>query len=182
MAVDLLVFSTGWRLINGMLTEAYGYTPFMLGIMTAVNGGSMAVFQIILGKYVDRVGYVRYLAISQILSCFLIGLLILNQSFPVAVISNFIMGIAAALWGPAEQAWISNNVESGERAKGIGGYSTFRGIVALPGPFLGGILYENYGYYLPLLINLIGAAIDVGLLIFLVKDKVKPNPPSQVLR
>jgi MFS family permease len=181
MAVDLLVFSTGWRLINGMLTEAYGYTPFMLGIMTSVNGASMAVFQIILGKYVDKVGYVRYLAISQILSCFLIGLLLLNQSFPVAIISNFIMGLAAALWGPAEQAWISINVESGERAKGIGGYSTFRGIVALPGPFIGGILYDNFGYYLPLLINLVGAAIDVGLLLFLVKDRVKPNPPSQVL-
>jgi MFS family permease len=174
MAVDLLSFSIGWRLINGLLTEAHGYTPFMLGIMTAVNAGSMAVFQIILGKYVDRVGYVRYLAISQLLSCILIGILLINQSFLAALLANFIMGVAAALWGPAEQAWISSNVKTDERAKGIGGYSTFRGIIALPGPFIGGILYDNFGYYLPMLVNLIGAAIDIALLVFLVKDRAKP--------
>jgi MFS family permease len=146
----------------------------MLGIMTAVNAGSMAIFQIILGRYVDRVGYVRYLAISQLLSCILIGILIINQSFLAALAANLIMGIAAALWGPAEQAWISSNVNTDERAKGIGGYSTFRGIIALPGPFIGGILYDKFGYYLPLLVNLIGAAFDIVLLIFIVKDGAKP--------
>lgn len=175
MAVDLLVFSTGWRLINGMLTESYGYTPFMLGLMTAVNGGSMALFQIILGRYVDRVGYVRYLALSQTLSCILIAMLLLNQSFPVVLLASFIMGVAAAFWGPAEQAWISWNVNSEERAKGIGGYSTFRGIIALPGPLIGGILYDNFGYQVPLMVNLVGAMIDIILIVLLVKDKAKPD-------
>ena len=175
MSVDLFAFSVGWRLINGLLTEAFGFTPGMLGLVTAVNAGTMAVFQIVLGRHVDRVGYVKYLAISQVLSCILIAALLLNQSFSVAMAANVLMGLAAAFWSPAEQAWISQNVDPEERAKSIGGYATFRGLVALPGPLVGGILYDSYGYHMPMLVNLVLAAIDVGLIVFLVRDRVRPE-------
>ena len=83
------------------------------------------------------------------------------------------MGIGAALWMPAEQAWIAKNVDPDERAKSIGGYSTFRGLVALPGPFIGGLIYDRFGYQGPLAVNLIIAIIDIGLLWFLVKDNAR---------
>lgn len=175
MSVDLFAFSVGWRLINGLLTEAFSFTPGMLGLMTAVNAGTMAVFQVILGRHVDRVGYVKYLAISQTLSCVLLASLLLNQSFPVAMAANLLMGFSAAFWAPAEQAWISQNVDPEERAKSIGGYATFRGLVALPGPLIGGILYDAYGYYMPVLVNLVLAVIDVGLIVYLVRDRVRPE-------
>ena len=175
MSVDLFAFSVGWRLINGLLTEAFSFTPGMLGLMTAVNAGTMAVFQVILGRHVDRVGYVKYLAISQTLSCVLLASLLLNQSFPVAMAANLLMGFSAAFWAPAEQAWISQNVDPEERAKSIGGYATFRGLVALPGPLIGGILYDAYGYYMPVLVNLALAVIDVGLIVYLVRDRVRPE-------
>jgi len=175
MSVDLFAFSVGWRLINGLLTEAFGFTSGMLGVVTAVNAGTMAVFQVVLGRHVDRVGYVKYLAMSQVLSCILIAALLLNQSFSVAMAANVLMGLAAAFWSPAEQAWISQNVDPEERAKSIGGYATFRGMVALPGPLVGGILYDSYGYHMPMLVNLVLAAIDVGLIVFLVRDHVRPE-------
>ncbi len=175
MSVDLFAFSVGWRLINGLLTEAFSFTPGMLGLMTAVNAGTMALFQVVLGRYVDRVGYVKYLAISQTLSCILLASLLLNQSFPVVMASNVLMGFSAAFWSPAEQAWISQNVDPEEKAKSIGGYATFRGLVALPGPLIGGILYDAYGYHMPMLVNLVLAAIDVGLIVFLVRDRVRPE-------
>ncbi len=175
MSVDLFAFSVGWRLINGLLTEAFSFTPGMLGLMTAVNAGTMALFQVVLGRHVDRVGYVKYLAISQAMSCILLALLLVNQSFPVAMAANVLMGLAAAFWVPAEQAWISQNVDPEERAKSIGGYATFRGLVALPGPLIGGILYDAYGYYMPMLVNLVLAAVDVGLIVFLVRDRVRPR-------
>jgi len=175
MSVDLFAFSVGWRLINGLLTEAFSFTPGMLGLMTAVNAGTMALFQVVLGRYVDRVGYVKYLAISQALSCILLASLLINQSFPVAMAANVLMGFSAAFWAPAEQAWIAQNVDPVERAKSIGGYATFRGLVALPGPLIGGILYDEYGYHMPMLVNLVLAAIDVGLIVFLVRDRVRPE-------
>lgn len=175
MSVDLFAFSVGWRLINGLLTEAFSFTPVMLGLMTAVNAGTMALFQVVLGRHVDRVGYVKYLAISQTLSCVLLAALLLNQSFLVAMAANLLMGFSAAFWVPAEQAWISQNVDPEERAKSIGGYATFRGLMALPGPLIGGILYDSYGYYMPVLVNLVLAVIDVGLIVFLVRDRFRPE-------
>lgn len=175
MSVDLFAFSVGWRLINGMLTEAFGVTPYQLGLFAAVNAATMVVFQVILGRHVDRFGYVKFLVISQILSCILLGILLINQSFMFIFAANLIMGFSAAFWGPAEQAWIANNVNPDEMAKSMGGYSTFRGLIALPGPVIGGYLFDLFGYYVPVMINLVIAIIDVGLLVFLVKDHVRPE-------
>jgi MFS family permease len=175
MSVDLFAFSVGWRLINGMLTDAFGVTPYQLGLFATVNAATMAVFQVILGRHVDRFGYVKFLVISQILSCIILGMLLVNQSFMFIFAANLIMGFSAAFWGPAEQAWIANNVNPDEMAKSMGGYSTFRGLIALPGPFIGGYLFDLFGYHIPVMVNLVIAIIDVGLLVFLVKDHVRPE-------
>jgi MFS family permease len=175
MSVDLFAFSLGWRLINGMLVKSYGYNPYMLGILSSLSFGVQAVFQVFLGQYVDRVGYVKYLAVSQSLSCCLIALMLWNQSFAAAVAANIIMGVSAALWGPAEQAWIARNTDPEKRGKSIGGYNTFRGLVALPAPLIGGIIYDGFGFHLPLMLNLVLGAVDVGLLVFFVKENVMPG-------
>ena len=172
MSVDLFAFSVGWRLINGLLTEA-GFTASMIGIIYAFQTGTMAVGQIVLGKQVDRFGYKNLLTLSQIISCVVLAALILRPIYPVAIASNILMGIGAAFWAPAEQAWIAKNVDPTERAKSIGGYSTFRGLVALPGPYIGGLLYDRYGYTAPLLVNLGLAIFDVLLLWFLIKDNAR---------
>jgi DHA1 family tetracycline resistance protein-like MFS transporter len=173
MSLDLFAFSTGWRLINGLLTEAHDFTPSMLGVIYAFQTGTMALGQIVLGRRVDTYGYRKYLTLSQIISSILLAAMIINPTYLVAIISNILMGIGAALWGPAEQAWVANNVDPTERAKSIGGYSTFRGLVALPGPFLGGLIYDRYGYQAPLIVNLILAIVDIFLLWFLIKDDAR---------
>ena len=173
MSVDLFAFSVGWRLINGLLTEAYGFTTSMLGIMYAFQTGTMALGQILIGREVDRYGYRTFLTISQILSSIILTAMILKPSYIVAIAANILMGIGAALWAPAEQAWVAKNVDPAERAKSIGGYSTFRGLIALPGPFIGGLIYDRYGYIAPMAVNLVLAVVDVLLLWFLIKDNAR---------
>jgi len=173
MSVDLFAFSTGWRLINGMLSEAYGFTTSMLGILYAFQTGAMALFQIVLSRHVDRFGYRKFLTLSQMLSSTLLAAIILKPNFYVLIAANILMGIGAALWGPAEQAWVAKNVDPAERAKAIGGYSTFRGLVALPGPFIGGLIYDRFGYTAPLLVNLVLAMVDTVLLWVLIKDNAR---------
>ena len=173
MSVDLFAFSTGWRLINGMLSEAYGFTTGQLGIMYAFQTGTMALFQVILGRKVDRFGYRKFLTLSQMLSSTLLAAIIIKPTYIVLIAANILMGLGAALWGPAEQAWVAKNVDPAERAKSIGGYSTFRGLVALPGPFIGGLIYDRFGYSAPLMVNLILAVVDTVLLWVLIKDNAR---------
>ena len=173
MSVDLFAFNTGWRLINGMLTEAYGFTPGMLGVMLAVQTGTMALFQIILGRHVDKHGYRKYLTLSQMISSVLLGAIIIKPTYTMLIAANIFMGLGAALWAPAEQAWIAKNVDPAERAKNIGGFSTFRGLVALPGPFIGGLIYDRFGYSGPMMVNLVLAVVDTVLLWVLIKDNAR---------
>ncbi len=178
MSVDLFAFSLGWRLISGMLTESYGYTPSTLSLLFAVNTATISVFTIVLGRYVDRVGYVKYLAISQCLSCIFLAMVLMDKSFRMVFAANVVMGFSAAFWIPAEQAWIASNARPSERAKIISGYSTFRGLAALPAPFIGGLLYDLYGFDVPIMINLALVIVDIALLLVLVKDKALPENPE----
>jgi MFS family permease len=173
MSVDLFAFSIGWRLINGLLAESYGFTPSMLGIMSGFQTGTMALGQVLLREHVDKFGYRKLLSLSQVISCIILVAFIIRPSYPVTIVANILMGIAAAMWMPAEQAWVAKNVDPVERAKSIGGYSTFRGLVALPGPFIGGLLYDRFGYQQPILVNLLFAVIDIFLLWFLIRDNAR---------
>jgi MFS family permease len=175
LSVDLFAFSLGLRLLNGMLTKGYGYTPAMLGLMSAANIGTMAVAQILLGGIVDRIGYVKFLIISQLIGCGALAIMIISKSFLAIVATQLALGVSAAFWVPAQQAWIAVNVDPEKRAQAIGGLSSFRGLIAFPAPFIGGFLFDTYGFDLPILINLGIAMIDVVLIYMLVKERVRPD-------
>jgi hypothetical protein len=82
------------------------------------------------------------------------------------------LGAAAALWVPAEQAWIASNVEPEKRGQRMSSYSTFRGLLAFPAPMIGGALFDAFGFSVPILLNLVGAILDTTLIVALVRDRV----------
>jgi MFS family permease len=170
MTTDLVAFSTGYFILYGMLTKEYNYTPSMLGILSTVTTGSMVLFQVPVGRYADRVGFAKYLAISQTLACVTIVMILLSKQYEVLILAHALLGISASFWSPAEQAWIAKNVDPNERAQAIGSYSTFRGLLSLPAPFIGGYLFDAYGLNLPMFINLFIALIDIVLILTLIKD------------
>ena len=43
-------------------------------------------------------------------------------------------------------------------------------MIAFPAPFLGGLLYEQFGFQAPLLANLVGVLIAMVLIILTVQD------------
>ena len=104
MSVDLFAFNLGYRLLNGILARGYGYTPAMLGLMSAATIGTTAIAQIPLGRLVDKVGYVKFLIISQLIACGVLAIFIVSKSFPAVVAAQIALGVSAAFWDPAEQA------------------------------------------------------------------------------
>jgi len=172
MTVDAFAFGLGHRLLYGMLTRSYGYTPYMLSLLSAAVTASWAISQMPLGRALDRFGSRAFLAASQLISCGLLGLLLASKRFLLVLFTQALMGIAAAMWVPAEQAWIARNVDPRERARAIASYSTFRGLLALPAPFIGGALFDAFGFNIPILINLVGAFLDVLLIAAVIRDEV----------
>jgi len=170
-AFDLLAFSMGLRLLSGMLNSAYGYTPWMIGLYTAAMTLTQAVAQVPLGRLADRFGYGRFMAVSQFTACIMLGMMIVSKDFAVVFSANLIMGLANAFWAPAEQAWIAAHVDPNRRAQALGSFSTFRGLIGLPAPIIGGILFDAYGFDVPIAMNLVLAFISGVMLVLWVKDR-----------
>jgi MFS family permease len=174
MSLDLFAFNMGHRLLNGMLSSGYGFTPDMLGITVSAMTGAMALSQILLGRLADRLGYVRFLFLSQVMAVVSLGLVIFSKDFYSVIAAQVIMGVAGGLWSPAEQAWIASNVDKERRGQEISSYGTFRGLIAFPAPFIGGLLFDRFGFNAPIAINLVLALVDAVLILVLVKDRVRP--------
>jgi predicted MFS family arabinose efflux permease len=58
----------------------------------------------------------------------------------------------------------------------MGRYAAFRGVIGFPAPFLGGLLYEQFGFQAPLLANLAGVLIALVLIIATVRDPQREDP------
>ncbi len=170
MTVDLFAFGMGYHLLYGMLAKEYGYTLSMLGIIATIMTGSMALFQVPVGRYADRVGYAKYLAISQAIACGVIGMILLSKRYEVVILAQALLGFSASFWVPAEQAWIAKNVDPEERARAIGSYAAFRGLLSFPAPFIGGLLFDAYGFNVPMALNLVMALVDIILILGLIKE------------
>lgn len=171
MTVDLFAFGMGHRLLFGMLTRSYGYTPYMLSLLATAFLGVLAIAQIPLGRVVDRVGYKWFLIASELVSCGVFVGLLVSRRLGAVLLMQAVMGISAALWVPAEQAWIARNVSPEGRGRAIASYATFRGLLAFPAPFIGGTLYDAFGFNVPILLNLIGAFAAAILIASLVRGR-----------
>ena len=55
-----------------------------------------ALVQIPLGRLADRVGYVKFLMIAQLVACGVIATFIVSKSFPVVIVAQIALGISAA--------------------------------------------------------------------------------------
>ena len=154
-----------------MLNSGYGYTPWMIALYTTAMTLTQAGAQIPLGRLADRFGYGRFMAISQFLASIALATMIWSKDLVIIVAANLLFGLANAFWIPAEQAWIADNVDPKRRAQSLGSFSTFRGLIGLPAPIIGGILFDAYGFDVPVLMNLIIAFIDGVVILAWVKDR-----------
>jgi hypothetical protein len=52
----------------------------------------------------------------------------------------------------------------------MGRLAVFRGLIGFPAPYIGGLLYDHYGFQAPVLANLVGVFIVTGVLVFAIKE------------
>jgi len=153
----------------GMLTETYHFTLFQLGILEAVFCAVTSLAQIPLGWLVDRYGRKTFLIISELARIIpLIGYTFSTAFFEFLVFHGM-MGIAAAAWIPAFQAYISDAVPEAERARRIGDLNALVGLISFPAPLIGGILFDVWGFDAPMLMSLI--IVVVTLLVLTITEK-----------
>ncbi len=159
IAVDTFSWSTGSILLYGFISETYGFTETQLGILSSAFSTSWAISQIPAGKFIDRFGAKKSLIISEALGILAVLMWMLSKDFNTYLISHIIFGITPPLWVPALNTYIAGKVGRKDLGKAMGGISAFRGLISFPAPYIGGMLFDNYGIQAPLIINALGAFI-----------------------
>ena len=138
-------------------------------------GITMALFPA--GLMTDKLGGRITILIHVILSSFSWSLYTISQNFQIAIITMFIFGSVAALDMPARRAIMMEfSTEESGNATIIGTLDSITGMSGIIAPFIGGIIWNTFGYYMPFIIgSLINLCASIPLLSLARRKRVKRN-------
>jgi MFS family permease len=170
MAMDTFAWGMGSALLYGMLTETYGFTTLQLGIMSSAQSIAWAFSQLPIGKLIDRHGCKPLIVLSESMGIPIVAGWLFSTSFPAFAVLHAFFGLMAATWIPAQTALLANSVPEHQRGEAMGRLAVFRGLLGFPAPFIGGMLYDHFGFRAPMLANLVGVFVCIALLILTVKE------------
>ncbi len=173
VAGDAFFWGIGWGILYGMLTQALQFRVEQLGIMSSVMSLSWAVFQMPIGRYVDKHGTRGMLILSEAVGVPLMLIWLTQSRFELFAAGQILFGLTAATWGPVVSTYLTRVVSREERAEAFGRLNMFRGLVAFPAPAMGGLLFAWGGMALPVFANLVGIIIVMLILALFV-----PEPPD----
>jgi MFS family permease len=171
-----VTFSMVGNLFPLYLNNIIGFTKTQLGVLGAISSVASMAFMMPGGwlsdKFGERVGIVLG-------NMFMIGaiLIMLNvQSFGLFTVAWILLGIGQALAGPAQSALISRAVPQKLRGTAFGFFSTSLGVISLPAPYIGVMLWETFGPRVPFYIPLI--AMTLMLPVIWIKFRIPKAEPE----
>ena len=170
LAVDSFVWGLGWTILYGMLTDAFGFTTFQIGLLSSIVSISWTLSQMPIGWVIDRFGSKPLMILSELMGIPLVLGWMLSSTFLAFAFLQIGFGVMAATWVPAQRALIANSVVEEERGEALGRLAAFQGLIGFPAAFIGGLLYDHFGYQAPLLANLVGAGISALVVTLVVKE------------
>jgi DHA1 family multidrug resistance protein-like MFS transporter len=170
MAVDSFAWGLGFSLLLGMLTQTYGFTTFQLGIMSSLMALAWTLSQWPVGRLIDHFGSKPIMLLSQVSSLPLMLSLMLVSSFAAFAGIYALLGVTAATWVPAQRAILASSTAEREHGEALGRLAAFQGLVGFPAPFIGGLLYDAFGFQAPILAGIGGIVVTTVMLAALVKE------------
>ncbi len=172
-AIDALSVGLGPGILYGLLRSKFGFSISQLGILSTISAISMVLTQLFISRRIANFGIKKLLIIANVGYLIYVGGAALSNNFYIFLLLEVGMGIAPAFWVPAHKTLLANSVTKKERAEAMGRVTLYRGLFGFPAPFIGGLLYEQFGYQVPLLGSFILGIVGTFYIYFYihVKDK-----------
>ena len=133
---------------SGFAVEVYSATTGEAGFVSSIFSIGALVGRLLLGPYMERIGYKKMLISSIIMftliSCFYF--IHLNMVFLLA--TRFLHGAMLGLTMMTVNAMVAHIIPAGRKGEGIGYYSMFTIFATALGPFLGILLIHSISFEL----------------------------------
>jgi DHA1 family multidrug resistance protein-like MFS transporter len=171
MVADAFAWSLGYSILYGMLARSFGFSTYKLGLLSATVSVAWGVTQIPFGKLVDRYGRKMFLLVSEGFGIASVFGWLLSTDFVHFVFFHISFGISIASWVPTVPAFLADNVPQKRLGEAMGRLLAFTGVLAFPAPFIGGWLYDLWGFSAPLFSNLLGSCAAFVLFLVLVRER-----------
>jgi len=170
VAMDAFAWGLAAGIIYGLVADHFAFSNTELASIGATFALFFALFLPPTAAFVNRFGPRRCIVFSESIGVpIMIGWLVSSRPEHFILVS-VLSGLTAATWVPAIQTYVSNWTSPERRAGILGSLAAFRGIAAFPAPFLGGLMYDHFGYAVPILANLVGAAVVTATIFGVLKD------------
>jgi MFS family permease len=174
-----------WTFLAPYAYEQVGLSTTQYGLLQSVAMAISVPLYFVSGLIADKFGRVPCIFIARALGPFDSLSLWLFDDYKHLLGAYSVIGVAQGIGGgrlraggymggPAWQALIADIVPSKDRGKVMGLMGTLAGIIALPGSYLGGYLYEMNPDFL-LLSGSILEAMQIPLILLFFKDVKKKN-------
>lgn len=169
-AADSFSWGMGWSLLYGMAAETYHFSGEQLGLMSSVMSLTWAISQMPIGQYIDRHSTRGIMIFSEAIGIPLLLIWVTQSRFEFFLIAQVLFALTAATWVPVVNTYLSRAVPAEERAEAFGRLNMFKGLISVPAPTIGGLLYAWGGMPLPMIANLVGVFVVLTILYFFVYE------------
>lgn len=148
-----IAFNLSSDLLPVYLSSIIGLTVFQIGLFRTLRGGASIFATLAAGWLSDRLGESRMIAVGFLLqACGL--LLIVVSAHPFALVAAAILfGAGLGILFPAFDSLISKAVPENMRGMAYGLFDSSRNLLAMPGPAVGGFLWESFSPRMPFLLT-----------------------------
>jgi MFS family permease len=146
-------YGTGYSLFYGILVDSYGFTELQLGLFTTGFNLAWGIASIPIGKISERVGRKPMLLGSLTTALVTVLGFLTFRSFEAYLFFQILSALDPALWIPAWMAMLTEKVPRERLSLVMGKIDSYSKLAGIPAPWIGGLLYSNFGFNAPLLVH-----------------------------
>jgi len=143
------------------LKEVAGITVEQIGILGAIFSVAMMFTPVLSGKMADKYGERVPISLGFVFVFFAI-LIFLNVSVFIGFAATWIVfGVGVGLFSPAYQSLISKVVPANMLGTFTGLFRSSLGLISLPAPYIGALMWEKFSPQLPFMITAVAAILSI---------------------
>ena len=95
---------------------------------------------------------------------------IVSKSFIFFLILQVLSGLGHAMWIPAYLAMVAERGPSDMRSSTLGKLSTIPQLFGIPAPYIGGVIYQIFGFGAPMLIRVVALLLCFSIVSVFIEE------------